>query len=512
MVSIIVNNIVTCSSDIEFKYLASEEVFGYDITANYEINVSDIALAVGDTVLLQGRDAISTAYKQQNIVARIGGDEFLHGRITSLSFPSGPLVGSEIASITIQESRRLDDYSSKTFSKYIPNPHLLDNFQEQYNFSRQGSNYSYSRQVSISYNQDAGEQFLWDAKAFLTNYYFENRPSYGYQQDGISEDAKFDKRYKGNLTETYNLLALSVSLTENFNSSFIDTVNDVSRKEVQQIGVDENGYLEKTLQFELTSLRLGQDTLHKAIKEIIDDAKSENESQFGNPFSIQKGIKKDGDTASLTISFSTDPKKSQENSVSYSGGESKNGVFTEYSLSVNYSSTGKSNKQKFDNSRLSWLSAQDDNENKITNLFHPNKNFYEKSRNTNFSKSEGTISEQISFTTDDSYKPNDDGILKYKTSVSKTHQIERNEVVLDLSDMNQKLVKNNLKTVGVAEVKATATANPSLGIFKAKDFLETKTSALKELIDEDIIHITTDSYSLSLSEGVASRSISFVYI
>ena len=65
---IIVNNVVSSSSTIAFNYLGSEEIFGYDITANYSVNVSDILFTVGDTVLLEGRDAINTAYKKKNIV------------------------------------------------------------------------------------------------------------------------------------------------------------------------------------------------------------------------------------------------------------------------------------------------------------------------------------------------------------------------------------------------------------------------------------------------------------
>ena len=59
---------------------------------------------------------------------------------------------------------------------------------------------------------------------------------------------------------------------------------------------------------------------------------------------------------------------------------------------------------------------------------------------------------------------------------------------------------------------ATATANPSFGIFKAKDFLEGKTSELSELVNEDIITITSDSYSLNLADGVASRVINYIFI
>ena len=513
MAAVIVNNVINASLQINYSYLEDDELFGYDVTANYTVDLADTNFQEGDTVLEQGREAIQAAYRRPNIVARIGGDEFLNGRITDVSFGSGPLVGSETATITIEESRRLDSYNSTNFTKYIPNPQLVSSFTENYNFSRSGNTYSYNRSISIAYKEDAGSQFLHNAKVFLTNYYFANRPSYGYQEDGISENAKVDKNYRGVLSETYDLLALSVSLTEDFNSSFIDPNNKVSRAETQQETIDERGYLDKSFSFELTSLRYdSQNVLSEAIKNIIAEVESANQAALGIPYSIQKGIDKDGNSASLEIRFSTDPNKSQENTIIYNGSSSKVARFTEFSLSVTYSSKGKTNLQRFNNSKAAWLAEQPKNESKIIILFHPLVPIFEKSRNTTFHHTEGKIEESISFTTDPAYASRDDGILKFKINTSKTHQIKRAERLLDIDDLRQKLAVNNLKTVGQATVTANALASPSLGIFKAKVFLESQTPELNARVDEDIIHITSDVSSLNLGDGTASRVINYIFI
>ena len=510
--ALIVNNIIDSSSQINYNYLGTDELFGYDIVVNYSIDLSDTTFEVGDTVLIQGREAIQEAYRRQNIVARIGGDEFLNGRITNLDFGDGTLVGSEIANITIEESKRLDDYSSSTFTKYIPNPHLVENFQENYNFRRNSNKYSYDRTINLKYKQSAGDTYLQDAKLFLTNFYFANRPSYGYQQDGISENAKIDKNYRGLITENYSLLDLSVSMTENFDSSFIDDGNKVSRSETQRVAVDANGYLTKVFNFDLTSLRLdSENVLSEAISSIVDEVEVANRSSLGAPFSIEKGIKKDGNSATLVISYSTDPKKSHDESTSYIATSEKVQKFTQYSLSIEYRSKGKNNRDRFKQSKALWLSEQDANYGRIKNLFHTG-DLFEKSRTTNFNHSEGFIAETILFTTDPSYASTNDGILKFKTQRAKTHQIKRVASILDLKDRKGKLSVNDLLTVGQATISAEAIANPSLGIFKAKEFLEGKTSELNAKVDEDIIHITSDVYTLNLGEGVASRVINYIFI
>jgi len=74
MASIIANNIINSSSEISYNYNETEEIFGYNITANYTLNVADVAFENGDGFLIAGRNAVTQAYAKPEIVARIGGD------------------------------------------------------------------------------------------------------------------------------------------------------------------------------------------------------------------------------------------------------------------------------------------------------------------------------------------------------------------------------------------------------------------------------------------------------
>lgn len=513
MAALIVNNVLSSSLEVNYSYLETEEIFGYEVVGTYEIDLSDINFEQNDTVLIQGRDAIIAAYEKPNIVARIGADDYLKGRIQSFDFSAGTLVGSETVSIVIQESRRLDDYSSKTFSKLIPNPHLVEDFSETYDFNRSGADYSSTRNISLKYKQEAGEQFLNDAKTFLTNYYFANRPSLGYQEDGISEKAKIDKAFRGLISETYDLIGLSVSLSEKVDSSFVDESKSVSKKQTQSIEIGENGFITKRHQIELISLRHdSENVLTSAMAGIIDDIASQDNAQFGTPISIEKGITKDGNTASLTIVFSTDPSQSQDNRISYFGSEAKQGRFIEYKLSITYKSQGRNNREKFLNSKTSWIAEQTYIQDKIKRLFHPASDIVEKSRSTTFEKSEGFVTEEISFTTDLAYKDTNDGVLKFKKTLSKTHQIDRVFKFLDLVNLEDQIISSNKKTVGQATVTAEAITSQSMGIYDARSVLESKTTEMNELVDENVIHIINDTINLNLGQGNSSRSIQYLFL
>ena len=511
--SLLVNNVVSSSSQIIYSYLGTEEIFGYTLNLNYKIKVEDVQFDNDDGVLLSGRSAIRLAYKRQNITARIAGDEILNGLITSLSFSESSLTGEETVDITIEERRRLDSYSSSTFAKYIPSPHLLSEFKESYNFSRSGSTYSYSRTISVKYAQDIGGGFLHNAKIFLTNYYYENRPQIGYYEDGISENARFDEGFNGLLTENIDLINLSVELQENFESSFIVESENISKNIKNSISLQPNGYLAKTISVDLTSLRNdSSNVLSQAIASTIDSIVTQENSQFGQPISIQKGITKDSNKASITIEFSTDPRTSQNNVIEYSCSKKKSGAFLEYELTVNYKSRGKNITQRYDNVISIWESAKGDNKSKVSGLFSEATNIYEKSRSADIKKNDGAISEKIIYVTDDSYDVSGltDGIIKYKINISKQDKTKRSAPVVDLVNLKQKLVTSRLDKLGSATVTATAISEPSYGRFFAKDFLATKTAEMNASLEETTYYATSNNFSIDLTNGTTTRVITYI--
>ena len=138
--------------------------------------------------------------------------------------------------------------------------------------------------------------------------------------------------------------------------------------------------------------------------------------------------------------------------------------------------------------------------------------FHEKSRSTNFQKSEGRIEESVVYTTDDSYKASDDGLLKLKKTISKTRQIKRIEKFLSLQNLQHQVVQSDLKTVGQASVNAEATVSQSMGLYKAKEILESKTSEFNDLVNEGVIHITSDVITLNVGDGKASRRLQYLFL
>lgn len=513
--SLLVYNVISSSSEINYSYLGSQEIFGYLISLNYTLNVQDINFDNNDGVLLSGRTAIRQAYKQRNITARIGGDEILNGEIVSLSFDESSLTGEDTVTITIIERRRLSDYSSKTFAKYIPSPHLLEDFSETYSFSRSGSSYTYDRNISIKYAQDAGDQFLKKTKDFLTHYYYENRPAIGYYEDGISENARFNKGFNvGTLNETIDLVNLSVSLQENFQSSFIEEVNNVSKIKTESYSIDTGGFLTKTINVSLTSLRYdSQNVLQEAIGNTIDDIVADEAIQFGNPISIQKGITKDSSKANVSLQFSANPTTSETNIVTYQCSKQKQGSFVDYTLSVNYMSKGKNNQDKYNNLLATWDGAKSDNEAKVIALFsEANGEIYEKSRSIQISKTKGTVSESIVYTTQEIYDVSGlpDGIIKFGITTNKTQKVNRTTPVLDLETLKQKLVVSSQKTLGQATVTATAVAQPFYGMFYAKHFLQSKTDDMNAALGEDTYYGTSDKISIDLSSGTTTRVIQYI--
>ena len=512
--SLIVNNVISSNLGVNYSYLETDELFGYVLTANYKINVSDTLFEADGGILLEGRSALRAAYERQNITARIAGDEFVNGLITNLSFEQSNLVGSEVASVTIVENKRLNDYSSSTFAKHIPSPHLLESFDETYSFSRQDSTYSYSRDISLKYSQDAGINFLNNAKIFLSNYYHKNRPSYGYYEDGISENAKFDKTFNGKLTENIDLINLSVSLNETFDSSLIDSSEEFAVKRTEKFSQASDGYLSKEINLEITSLRYdAQNIVESAISSLIDSIILEEESSFGKPHSIVKGITKDSRKGTLALIFSTNPNLSSTSTTTYTCEKVKNNADYLFNLNIKHKASGINLYDRYNKTIALWQSLKGGNETKVVSLFpEADGTIYETSRTCGISKSRGEVTETITFTTNSAYDSAglSEGILKYSLTLNKTNKIPRTEKIIDLDGLKEKLVVSDYNALGQATVTATVVADPSHGIFHGKEFLHGKTSEMEAKISEASYYLSSDQYTIDLSNGTTTRVINFV--
>jgi hypothetical protein len=504
--SLIINKVSASSIQITYEYFESDLLFGYNVAANYTVDLTDISFTNSSGVLFEGINALKEAYQQQNLVARIGADEFINGRITGNNFSETSLVGSSKATFTIEESKILPSYSNNIFAANIPSPQWLSSFQENYSFSRSESSYSSTRNVSIQYKQDANGEYLRNAREFLKNFYFANRPNFGYQTDGISENGRIDGGFRPILTETFNLTDLSVSLSENLESSLIE--NGYSRKQTYSISLNESGYLEKKYNVEIKALKDPLEAVAlNACKAIIDELCASNLAQFVRPITIEKGINKDGGQITLSLFFTTDPSKNQTNSSIYEVERTKNGVFYDYAINVSFLSDGATKLIQYSNTKTNWLNFQSTYTAKILSLFSEATAIYEKSRNTSFLKNEGKITESLIFTNDPSYNsslyPN--GIIKFKITNNVQPQMDRIERFVDLEDLIEKVAYNLYKTIGGGSFNLEVVTFKSKGLFFGQNYLD----GLSVLSGSQ--YVSSDQINISSSEGKTSRVINYVF-
>ena len=93
------------------------------------------------------------------------------------------------------------------------------NYTENFSFSRGANSYTYERRIDVTYAQHAREGEVQNCIGVaLKNIMLFSRPEVGFQLDGISENGRFDNKFKPTIQETYNLLQNKGTLTESFSS------------------------------------------------------------------------------------------------------------------------------------------------------------------------------------------------------------------------------------------------------------------------------------------------------
>tara|TARA_Y100001937_G_scaffold19979_1_gene27730 strand:- start:42838 stop:44370 length:1533 start_codon:yes stop_codon:yes gene_type:complete len=449
---LIITKITNASSSIEFNYLNSEHVWGLILNANYEFSIHDARMEDGDT-LLEGIEALQNAYMRPNIAAKIGIDEFRNGEITSLSLPDSSRAGITTASVAITERIKLDSDDGVLYdiTQNIPSPQDVESFSEDFSFSRSENSYSYNRTVNLKYRQDTASDFFNKAYLFIKGMYFNNRPSYGFQEDGISEHARFNLGLKPAISEFYDILNKEVRFTESFSSNRIETKNGItfSKKSTHSQSLTDEGYTQKKYNIEVKALQNPIETnLNSGMQICLDDLISENTAEFGTPSSIEKTLQSDGGLASLSVSFTNDPRQNSITSIDYSASK-KDGDFEDYSFSLNVVTKGPNKNDAFDQSRLYLQNNPNIAVDKIAILFPETAsiNLNEVSRSISFNPFKRTVSARINLTTNPDYADESDNILKRNVSISDKKQVNRDAVIPILGD-KQFIIKNQNKKVG----------------------------------------------------------------
>lgn len=503
--SLIINTVTSASTQISYNYLDTSKLFGYEVVSDYTVDFSDISFTDGDGVLWEGINALKEAYLRKNLVARIGTDEFINGRVTNLSFGSSAMVGANEAKITIEESKRLSSYSNNVFAQNIASPQWLSSFVETYSFARSEDTYSYTRNISIQYKQDAGDQFLNNARFFLKNFYFSNRPNFGYQIDGISENARVDSGFKPLITESYDLIGLSVSLTENFESSKV--VGNYSKKQTYTQSVLESGYIEKKYVVEIKALKEPLESVANSACAALVDSLIASNSNLGKPVAIEKGINKDGGIISLSIDFMNDPSRNQTQTLTYSCSKTLRGYFYDYSLDMDFAADGKTEIEKFNNAKLYWSSSNGGLTSKILFLFPSAGTLYDLSASVSFDMYNGKIKQTTVYTDDIAYNSAalPAGILKKKTTTVKKGATERINIIADISDKTEKASIGSGSSLAEGSTTVEVVAKKSKGIFFGSDYLNGLSLSGGN-------YVTSDATSLDTSAGSSSRVISYVSV
>lgn len=510
---IFITKINQASTQASFNYLDSEAIWGITLSCSYDFDVSDISYTDENDVLYEGIEALNQVYLQQNIVGKIGSDEIRNGLVTSISYPESPNVGKTTASISIEERQRVDSHGSlSNILDNVPSPQDVESFNESFSFQRQENSYSSSRDISLKYKQDAGHFFLDKARIFIQSMFLDSRPSFGYQEDGISEKARFNTYIKPIVTEEINLLNKSLSFSEKINVSRINDSEIFAEKYSEEIkidiSVDDAGYTNKTYNATLIALKEPLElNILNAISSFLDQIYQENFQQFKYPVAISRSINSDGGVASVSVSFSNNPSLNSIINANYSASKTKAGSYDEYTFEISISSRGPNKNAAFLSSKNYWVNNFNIGLQKIPLLFNEvnSNNLYEKSRSVSFEKFNRQIRETVVYSTDPQYQINGD-ILKKSIQISDDLSLTRHTLTPILAERILLRKRTGSETIGNRSINVNLTSKT----FKS---LENDALSIAQSYNPNATYYYIDSKTSKFDpiNGTSSASITYIY-
>jgi len=466
-----VTKIISSSTAVTFNYFESEHTWGYTTVGSYNFLLKDISNADSDENLQNAAEFLEKAYLRPNIAARIGVDEYKNGIITSLSFGESTGTDRVTASITIEERSRVDTDDGVLFglTSMIPSPQDIEQFSESYDFSRSEGSYQYTRNASLKYRQDTAGDFLNKAYLFLKNYFTNNRPNFGFQVDGISENGRINAGLKPNISETYDILSKSINFTETLNANRIEVLGTLpfSKSETYALSLDEKGYTTKIYSIDLAALSEPLEfNIMSGVKHTLDQVLVENSGEFKMPLSIEKGLNSVGGKANLTVSFTNDPRLNSSTNIDYSAVKTQSEMFSNYQFSLNISSRGKNDNSKFLINKDYWKNHTYLPYEKIPALFPEISSgaLNEISRNVSFDPFNNKVSETSNFSNDPKYANLGDGILTRTVQVSDTQQVSR-DLVIPIYGDSEIIVRNSAgKTLGARSISVNMSSSDTTNL------------------------------------------------
>ena len=450
-----ISKIEAAETTVNYSYFSSEHTWGFVVSATYSFHINDVTGIDNDDTMQVGMEALEAAYAQPYIAAKIGTDEYKNGDLTNISFNENTGVDKLKGSVSIEERVRVeDDTVLSDITDLIPSPHDVSDFSETFSFSRSDNSYSYNREVSLSYKQDSGGDFLNKAYLFLKNIYLNNRPSFGYQEDGISEWGRVDSGFKPTIVETLDILEKKVSFTESLQTDRIETIGGLpfSKGETKTISLNQEGYTETAYSVSIKAL---SEPLESNITSGVSTTLQELITQNGEPISIEKGVAAQGGAATLSVSFTNDPRHSGTTNIDYSSSKTEdNEGFSRYTFDLTISSKGLNDATKFTRNKDYWKNNISLPYQKIPTLFPEitSGDLNEVSRNVSFRPFGNSITDNINFSNNPNYVDSGDGILKRSVVISDRKQVQR-DVILPIYGDEEIIIPNEGKTLGSYSIK-----------------------------------------------------------
>lgn len=506
-----ITKVNSASGGISFEYLDSEHCFGLIVRASYSFVIQDTQYTDEDDALIDGIDALKAVYLRPNLVAKIGVDEFRNGLITSVDIPESNHLREQTASVTIEERIRVNDDSIlSNLVQAIPSPQDIESLSESFSSSRDSDSYSYTRNINLKYKQDAGSQFVDKARLFIKNVYLNSRPSYGFLEDGISENVRFNLKLRPRISEKFDLLNKEVSFTENLNCSRVFSENGIlcSKSESFVVEIDSEGYETKSYDVTVKALQEPLEVnLVSGIHFSINSLVNQNTGSYGKPFSIEKELRENGDSANLSIQFTKNPSKNGTNNISYFAAKSQVDSFFDYDFSIDIGSVGYNRMSAFNAAKTYWSGNYNIGYIKVPALFPETSSgqLFEKKRDTSFNPFERKINDKITYTTDPSYNSSGN-ILKRKIQISDSNPIERHVIIPIFGD-SERIGKR-----GAGTTLGTRSINVEL---VSSDFSSLESSginiAVAETPDANYYYLNSKKTNFSPYEGVSSADISYLF-